>query len=150
MTVNGDDEKLDFSKVQRADNQSFNAVLGSTIAVCLVFLFVSALFGDSFVNVVQDRSSEQGNVPIWERYLEDYTVDTDFGYILEVGPYEILETPNEWNSTHHFVEYILPLEEGGAAPNGLISLAVWRPNVPDGITVPVIAEFGPYFQEPSV
>ena len=150
MTDNGDDEILDFSKVQRADNQSFNAVLGSTIAVCLVFLFVSALFGDSFVNAVQDRSSEQGNVPIWERYLEDYTVDTDFGYILEVGPYEILETPNEWNSTHHFVEYILPLEEGGAAPNGLISLAVWRPNVPDGITVPVIAEFGPYFQEPSV
>ena len=44
---------------------------------------------------------------------------------------------------HHFVEYELPLEEGGAAPNGLISLAVWRPDVEDGVKVPVIAEIGP-------
>ena len=69
---------------------------------------------------------------------------------METGPYEILETANEWNSTHVFVEYELPLEEGGAAPNGLISLAYWRPIVPEGVKVPVIAEFGPYFQEPSV
>ena len=48
------------------------------------------------------------------------------------------------------MEYTLPLEEGGAAPNAKISLAVWRPNVPEGVTVPVIAEFGPYFQEASV
>ena len=150
MTVDGVGGKLDSTEVQRSDNQSFNAVLGSTIAVCLVFLFISALFGDSLVNTVTDETMEQGNVPIWERYLEDYTVDTDFGYILEEGPYQILETANEWNSTHHFVEYVLPIEEGGAAPGGLISLAVWRPDVPDDVTVPVIAEFGPYFQEPSV
>ena len=71
MTVKGDEGVLDSSEVQRADNQSFNAVLGSTIAVCLVFLFISALFGDSLVNAVQDSPQEQGNVPIWERYLED-------------------------------------------------------------------------------
>ena len=69
---------------------------------------------------------------------------------MEFGPYEILETQNEWDSTHVFVEYELPLSEGGAAPNGLISLAYWRPDVPEGVQVPVIAEFGPYFQEPSV
>ena len=100
MSVEGGDGKVDSTLAQRDDNKSFNAVLGSTIAVCLVFLFVSALFGDSFVNVEQDSTSEQGNVPIWERYLEDYTVDTDFGYILESGPYEILETPNELSLIH--------------------------------------------------
>ena len=61
---------------------------------------------------------------------------------------------SEWNSTHVFVEYDLPLSEGGRAasrPHGLtISLAYWRPDVPPGVQVPVIAEFGPYFQEPSV
>ena len=31
-----------------------------------------------------------------------------------------------------------------------ISLAYWLPNVPDGVKVPVIAEIGLYFQEPSV
>ena len=150
MTVKDDDGILNSTKAQRADNQSFNAVLGSTIAVCLVFLFVSALFGDSLVTNTQDSSEAEGYVPIWERYLEDYSVDGDFGYVLETGQYTILETANEWNSTHHFVEYVLPIEEGGAAPNGLISLAVWRPNVEEGVKVPVIAEFGPYFQEPSV
>ena len=154
MTDANQRDVMDSNEVQRSDNQSFNAVLGSTIAVCIVFLFVSAVFGEYFKNATSNGASdngvENGNVPIWERYLEDYTVDTDFGYILEEGPFEILETANEWNSTHHFVEYTLPLEEGGAAPNGLISLAVWRPNVPEGIQVPVIAEFGPYFQEPSV
>ena len=122
MTVKDDDGIMNSSEAQRADNQSFNAVLGSTIAVCLVFLFVSALFGDSLVTHSQDSSVEQGNVPIWERYLEDYTVDGDFGIVLEEGQYTILETTNEWNSTHHFVEYVLPIEEGGAAPNGLIRM----------------------------
>ncbi len=106
MTVKDDDGILNSTKAQRADNQSFNAVLGSTIAVCLVFLFVSALFGDSLVTNTQDSSEAEGYVPIWERYLEDYSVDGDFGYVLETGQYTILETANEWNSTHHFVEYV--------------------------------------------
>ena len=60
-----------------------------------------------------------------------------------------MPTENEWNSTHHFVEYTLPIERAGST-NGLISLAVWLPDVPDGVKVPVIAESGPYFQEASV
>ena len=44
----------------------------------------------------------------------------------------------------------LPIEECVAAPNGKVSLAVWIPDVPEGTTVPVIAEFGPYFDEASV
>ena len=154
MTDVNQRDVIDSKEVQRSHNQSFNAVLGSTIAVCIVFLFVSAVFGEYFKNMSSNGTSDNGleneNVPIWERYLEDYVVDTDFGYVMEEGPFEILETANEWNSTHHFVEYTLPIEEGGAAPNGLISLAVWRPNVPEDVQVPVIAEFGPYFQEPSV
>ena len=43
-----------------------------------------------------------------------------------------------------------PLSEGGSAPNGVVSLAVWLPDVPPGVKVPVIAEFGPYFDEVSV
>ena len=154
MTDVNQRDVIDSKEVQRSHNQSFNAVLGSTIAVCIVFLFISAVFGEYFKNMSSNGTSDNGleneNVPIWERYLEDYVVDTDFGYVMEEGPFEILETANEWNSTHHFVEYTLPIEEGGAAPNGLISLAVWRPNVPEDVQVPVIAEFGPYFQEPSV
>ena len=136
--------------VEKVMSKSFNAVLGATIAVCIAFLFISATYGNTISASIDGSESSDSNVPVWERYLEDYKTDTEHGYVLETGTYSILETANEWNSTHHFVEYEIPLEEGGAAPNGLISLAVWRPNVEEGVKVPVIAESGPYFQEPSV
>lgn len=143
----------DFDSTQHTRmSRDFNLVLASTIAVALVFLFVSAVFGEAVMELTME---EEGNtdvrVPVWERSNMPYQTDGEFGMALEIGPYEILATDNEWNSTHHFVEYTLPIEEGGAAPdNAVISLAVWRPNVPEGVTVPVIAEFGPYFQEASV
>ena len=137
--------------VSASSTKEFNIVLGSTLAISLVFLFLSAVFGETLVNIIiDDESDDTLRVPVWERYKLPYETDGDFGVALEVGPYEVLPTENEWNSTHYFVEYTLPLEEGGAAPNGLISLAVWRPLVEEGVKVPVIAESGPYFQEASV
>lgn len=131
--------------------REFNIILGATLAISLVFLFLSAIYGEAIVNLLDENESENGvRVPVWERYLQPYETDGEHGVALEVGDYEILPTGNEWNSTHYFVEYSLPLEEGGAAPDGLISLAVWRPIVPEGEKVPVIAESGPYFQEASV
>ena len=137
--------------VSASSTKEFNIVLGSTLAISLVFLFLSAVFGETLVNIIiEDESDDTLRVPVWERYKLPYETAGDFGVALEVGPYEVLPTENEWNSTHYFVEYTLPLEEGGAAPNGLISLAVWRPLVEEGVKVPVIAESGPYFQEASV
>ena len=66
---------------------------------------------------------------------------------MEEGTYQQLETANEWNSTHVFVDFELPLSEGGAAPDGMISLVL--ADVPE-TKVPIIAEIGPYFQEPSI
>jgi len=135
----------------RQASTEFNAILGATVAVALAFLFASAVLNNAVLSVIDDDDEARGvRVPVWERADMPYQTSGEFGVALEVGPYSILPTENEWNSTHTFVEYVLPIEEGGAAPNGLISLAVWRPNVPEGVTVPVIAEFGPYFQEPSV
>ena len=137
--------------VGASSTKEFNIVLGSTLAISLVFLFLSAVFGETLVNLmIEDESNDTLRVAVWDRYKLPYETDGDFGVALEVGPYEVLPTENEWNSTHYFVEYTLPLEEGGAAPNGLISLAVWRPLVEEGVKVPVIAESGPYFQEASV
>lgn len=131
--------------------REFNLVFGATIAISLAFLFAGALFVETIMDgLVDEDPSYNGRVPVWERGLLGFETSGDFGIAIETGPYSVLSTDNEWNSTHHFVEYTLPIEEGGAAPNGLISLAVWRPNVPDGTLVPVIAEFGPYFQEQSV
>ena len=139
--------------VANRDSSILNGLAGATVAVSLAFLMLAIAYGDlagtKFSGV--DDSEDYGvRVPVWERGYLDYITDQDNGFVMEFGEYEVLETSNEWNSTHVFVEYELPLDEGGAAPNGKISLAYWRPNVPEGVTVPVIAEFGPYFQEPSV
>lgn len=131
--------------------KEFNLVIAATFAISLVFLLLSRHVFDLFSEIGDDDERDNAlRVEVWERYKLPYETGGDFGVALEVGPYEIMPTENAWNSTHHFVEYTLPLEEGGAAPNGLISLAVWRPLVPEGTLVPVIAESGPYFQEASV
>ena len=104
-------------------------------------------------DVIKEIKKELGiyeRVPVWERSEWPYLTNYSNGFVMEYGEYDLLETENEWGSTHYFVEFDLPLSEGGSAPNGLVSLAVWLPDVPEGTTVPVIAEFGPYFDEISV
>ena len=132
-------------------NRYLTGIAGAAIAVAIAFLMVSVVFTDVADKSLSTDSVDYGiRVPVWERGDLDYITNLSNGFVMEFGDYEILETENEWNSTHVFVEYDIPIEEGGAAPNGKISLAYWRPNVPEGVQVPVIAEFGPYFQEPSV
>ncbi|NCF96993.1 MAG: CocE/NonD family hydrolase, partial [Euryarchaeota archaeon] len=132
-------------------NRYLKGIASAIIAVSIAFLMVSVVFTDVADKSLATDSVDYGiRVPVWERGDLDYITNLSNGFVMEFGDYEILETENEWNSTHVFVEYELPIEEGGAAPNGKISLAYWRPNVPEGVQVPVIAEFGPYFQEPSV
>ena len=47
--------------------REFNLVFGATLAVSLTFLFVSAVFGYAFVNLVVDNERENDvRVPVWE------------------------------------------------------------------------------------
>ena len=133
------------------DTNILNGLAAATVAVAIVFLFLGISYAEVIKSDLNSDSEDRGiRVPVWERGNLDYITNQDNGSVMEFGKFELVETANEWNSTHVFVEYELPLEEGGAAPNGIISLAYWLPNVPEGTKVPVIAEFGPYFQEPSV
>ena len=119
------------------------------VSLLLVLTLQGIIFGDVVDDIKKDLGMYE-RVPVWERSEWPYITDQPHGFVMEIGPYEILETENEWNSTHYFVDFTLPMSEGGSAPNGKVSLAIWRPNVPDDVTVPVIAEFGPYFDEASV
>ena len=127
-------------------------LLGIAVSMAIIMLLVS-LQGWIIDDIVDEIKKDLGiydRVPVWERSEWPYTTDQANGFVMEYGDYELLETENEWGSTHHFVNFELPLSEGGSAPNGVVSLAVWLPNVPEGVKVPVIAEFGPYFDEVSV
>ncbi len=128
---------------------SLNAAIGATIAVVLVFLMLSRTIGAPLEEQAIEESME-GYTPIWERYMDDYITGGQNSYVVENGTLTGPDNASLWLGTHHFVEFDLPVEEGGAAPNGKVSLAVWIPDMEDNMTVPVIAEFGPYFDEASV
>ena len=138
----------DWPEINRDSTRSLNAALGATIAVVMVFLLLSRIIGAPLEEQAVDESIE-GYTPIWERYLEDYSTGEQNSYVLENGTLTGPDSAELWLGTHHFVEFELPLEEGGAAPNGKVSLAVWVPILEENMTVPVIAEFGPYFDEAS-
>ena len=119
------------------------------VGILLAVILQSVIF-DEIVDEVKQELGIYERVPVWERSEWPYITDQPYSFVMEFGPYTLKETDNEWNSSHHFVEFDLPLSEGGAAPNGKVSLGLWLPDVEEGTKVPVIAEFGPYFDEASV
>ena len=121
----------------------------AVVGILLAVILQSVIF-DEIVDEVKQELGIYERVPVWERSEWPYITDQPYSFVMEFGPYTLKETDNEWNSSHHFVEFDLPLSEGGAAPNGKVSLGLWLPDVEEGTKVPVIAEFGPYFDEASV
>ena len=94
--------------------RSLNAALGATVAVVLVFLLMSRVIGAPLEEQAIEESME-GYTPIAERYLENYYTDDQNSYVLENGSLTGPDGASLWLGTHHFVEFELPLEEGGAA-----------------------------------
>ena len=134
------------------DNGAKIKLLGIALFMAIIMLLVS-IQGWIIDEVVDEIKKDMGiydRVPVWERSEWPFITDQGTSFAMEYGEYQVLETDNEWNSTHYLVDFELPLSEGGSAPNGIVSLAIWLPDVPEGVKVPVIAEFGPYFDEVSV
>ena len=131
-----------------------NSLSEQTFSVLVAILFVSS----GYLLLVQKTVEEEYEmrVPVWARGQLDYETTQPYSFVLNQGTYELLETDNEFESVHVMIPYDLPISEGGAAAScqfggecPQISLAYWRPKVPSGMKVPVIAEFGPYFGETS-
>jgi len=131
-----------------------NSLSEQTFSVLVAILFVSS----GYLLLVQETIEEEYEmrVPVWARGQLDYETTQPYSFVLNQGTYELLETDNEFESVHVMIPYDLPISEGGAAAScqfggecPQISLAYWRPKVPSGMKVPVIAEFGPYFGETS-
>ena len=131
-----------------------NTLSEQIFSVVIGLIFVSS----SYLLIIQESAEQEYDmrVPVWARSQLDYETSQPYSFVLNQGTYQLLETDNEFNSVHIMIPYDLPLSEGGAAATcqfggecPQISLAYWRPKVPAGMKVPVIAEFGPYFGETS-
>lgn len=84
-----------------------------------------------------------GLVPVQERHREPYNVTGYYSHTLKAGPYSMKDPLSV------FVPVALPAEELGAAVDPLnppsVHLGLFLPDVPEGTTVPVIADIGPYY-----
>ena len=131
-----------------------STISGQVFSLLTVAIMISSAW--IIYNTDIDEMNIDSRVPVWARSQLPYDTTQAYSFVLQQGKYELLETDNQFNSEHVYVEYDLPIGEGGAAVTceiGMdcpqISLAFWRPKVPAGMKVPVIAEFGPYFGETS-
>ena len=131
-----------------------NSLSDQTFSIIVSLILVSS----AYLILIEEAVEEEYDirVPVWARNQLDYDTSQPYSFVLNQGSYELLETDNEFDSVHVMIPYNLPLSEGGAAATcqfggecPQISLAYWRPKVPAGVKVPVIAEFGPYFGETS-
>jgi predicted acyl esterase len=82
-----------------------------------------------------------GLTDVHARHLLPFNVTGDWSETLESGLYEMLPVESV------FVDVDLPLEVGGAALTGdaRVHMGIFRPDVPEGTKVPVIADIGPYY-----
>ncbi|MBJ35455.1 MAG: hypothetical protein CMB62_02420 [Euryarchaeota archaeon] len=131
-----------------------STISGQVFSIAVALIFVSS----AYLILIEEAIEEEYEmrVPVWARSQFNYDTSQPYSFVLNQGTYELLETDNEFDSVHVMIPYNLPLSEGGAAATcqfggecPQISLAYWRPKVPNGVKVPVIAEFGPYFGETS-
>ena len=131
-----------------------NSLSDQTFSIIVSLILVSS----AYLILIEEAIEEEYEmrVPVWARSQFNYDTSQPYSFVLNQGTYELLETDNEFDSVHVMIPYNLPLSEGGAAAScqfggecPQISLAYWRPKVPAGVKVPVIAEFGPYFGETS-
>ena len=123
-------------------NHNLNITLGTTIALAIVFLFLSAGFGKTLTNEYADTQvKEWWQTPLHERHNMDLDL-TQMRSVLPVnGTYDVL------TYTEHFVSVELPIseEDVGFPEEDVMHVALWLPDVPEGVTVPVIMTIHPYY-----
>jgi predicted acyl esterase len=136
-----------FQRIEQSSMRDRVIALG-IVLIILVGSIGAVVLRDS------DDDDDGGYTPVQDRYKEDYDFSSNWSKVLVPGPYRQLATDHPLNATMVMIDVDLPVTEGGAAVDPTnppkMSLAYFRPDVPEGMQVPVIMEIGPYFLEPSV
>ena len=130
-----EDEVFEAEIMPESGNYVLNITLAATFSVSIIFL----MLGTSIGQILEETSIEETSQNWWEVSLQDRSSVTNLGFeegrsVLPVkGTYEVL------TYTEHFIEVELPLseEDAGFPEDDLMHVAIWRPNVPDGVKVPV-------------
>jgi predicted acyl esterase len=119
---------------------ALQTLLVSSLVLAVVFLILGINFGE-MRSYELEQDYEWWEVPINQRDTLNLNLSGNRSVLPEVGPYGILDYST------NFVEVELPLSEqdAGYPEQAVMHVALWLPDVPEGVKVPVIMTIHPYY-----
>ncbi len=137
-----EDEVFDAEIFQPSSDNVLNITLAATIAISIVFL----ILGSSIGHVLNDTTESESIREWWlTPLLERHTMELDLTQSRSVLP--VNGTYGVLTYTEHYVAVDLPASEDdvGFPEDDLMHVALWLPDVPEGVKVPVIMSIHPYY-----
>ena len=146
MEAEYEDKVLMAELVSEAPNsrRELNISAVSTIVISIVFLLLAMSFGEAVLDEVKNSEEFTGEwweTPLHLRHTMDLPMDTLRAQLPENGSYEAKPY------TEHFVEVELPTSEqdAGYPEAAVMHVALWLPDVPEDMKIPVIMTIHPYY-----
>ena len=138
-----EDEVFEAEIMPESGNYVLNITLAATLSVSIIFLFL----GTSIGQVLEVKSVEQISQNWWEVPLQDRHTLTNLEFVEGRSVLPIKGTYEVLTYTEHFIDVELPLseEDAGFPEDDKMHVAIWRPNVPEDVKVPVIMSIHPYY-----
>mgnify|MGYP001466201449 FL=1 len=120
---------------------SLQGMLVGSAALAVIFLILGINFGTLEDDLSQEMAFEWWETPIQDRHKMDLNLSGERSALPVNGSYSVLDY------TEHFVEVELPASEqdAGAPGPALMHVALWLPDVPEGMEIPVIMTIHPYY-----
>jgi len=137
-----EDEVFDAEIFQPSSDNVLNITLAATIAISIVFLILGSSIGHVLNETTESESiREWWLTPLHERHTMELDLSQERSVLPVNGTYGVL------TYTEHFVAVDLPASEDdvGFPEDDLMHVALWLPDVPEGVKVPVIMSIHPYY-----
>ncbi len=125
-----------------SESTTLNITLGATLAFSIAFLLLSTnITLEIDENASLESVGEWWQVPLHDRHKMDLDLTQERSVLPVNGTYGVL------TYTEHFVSVDLPAseEDVGFPEDDLMHVALWLPDVPEGVKVPVIMTIHPYY-----
>jgi len=137
------DEIFEAEIIPDSGDKVLNVTLAATFAVAVIFLLLGTSIGHIADDAALNEKTSQywWEVPLHERHKMNLDLTQERSVLPINGTYEVL------TYTEHFVDVDLPLseEDAGFPEDDVMHVALWLPDVPEGVTVPVIMTIHPYY-----
>lgn len=143
ILLDSEEVSEDASGILASERRDLNMAIGGILGVIIIFLILAttSLAPAAEEIGVEIDYSDWRSVPLKDRHMLDLNLSSWRSQLPDDGPYEILPM------SEHFVSVVLPTSEqdAGYPEEPVMHLALWLPDVEEGMKIPVIATVHPYY-----